>query len=224
MQVLSYSNINKLKKFNAILLMELTMDYSDLDRLKYLNVILLTEFKKAIQKTHDLKTQHLNADQNSSVDHDENYESINNILTENKIQIAHIAKDLLLAEIKNSSPSLDNFEIEHIEDDQNLINDHEDMNHELIKCEICEKVFKTKILFKNHFGTDNGEYFTCNNFKKTFQIKMKSERAIKRVDEDCKDHNCRSCEKSFSGASDLKKHIKAIHEGCKDHICESCIK
>ena len=47
---LSYSDINRLKIFNAILLMELTMDYSDLDRLKYLNAILLTKFKNAIQK------------------------------------------------------------------------------------------------------------------------------------------------------------------------------
>merc|ERR1712062_391977 len=111
---------------NAILLMELTMDYSDLDRLKYLNVILLTEFKNMIQKTHDLKSQYSNADQNSSLDHDENYESINNILTENKIQIAHIAKDLLLAEIKNSSQNLDNFESEHIENDHNSITDSDE--------------------------------------------------------------------------------------------------
>ena len=43
---LSYSDIKRLKIFNAILLMELTMDYTDLERLKYLNIILLNEFKK----------------------------------------------------------------------------------------------------------------------------------------------------------------------------------
>ena len=50
--------------------------------------------------------------------------------------------------------SIENFE--NIEDDQNLINNHDDRNDELIKCEICEKVFKTKILFENHFEIDNG--------------------------------------------------------------------
>ena len=72
--------------------------------------------------------------------------------------------------------SIENFEIEHIEEDQSLINDHDDMNDEQIKCEICEKVFKTKILLKNHFGADNGENVTCNNF-----AKMKLERSIKIV-------------------------------------------
>ena len=145
------SNINKLKKFNAILLMELTMDYSDLDRLKYLNVILLTEFKKAIQKMHVMKTQHLNADQNSSLDHDENDKSINNILTENKIQIAHIAKDLLLAEIKNSSQNLDNFEIEHIEDDQNSITDSDQNDGLIEEMSTDHEVYylNSKIQFRN---------------------------------------------------------------------------
>ena len=50
MKDLTYSNIVKLKHFNAILLIELTMDYSDLDRLKYLNSILLTEFKELIER------------------------------------------------------------------------------------------------------------------------------------------------------------------------------
>ena len=47
---LSYSDINRLKIFNAILLMELTIDYSDLDRLKYLNVILLTNSRMQFRK------------------------------------------------------------------------------------------------------------------------------------------------------------------------------
>ena len=37
MQDLSYSDRNKLRILNAILLKELTMDYSDMDKLKYLN-------------------------------------------------------------------------------------------------------------------------------------------------------------------------------------------
>ena len=43
-----YSDIDKLKHINAILLTELTMSYSDMDRLKYLNVLLLKEFKNFI--------------------------------------------------------------------------------------------------------------------------------------------------------------------------------
>ena len=41
MHNLSYSDIKKLRKLNAILLTELTMNYSDIDKMKYLNEILL---------------------------------------------------------------------------------------------------------------------------------------------------------------------------------------
>ena len=45
----NYLDSNRLKKLNAILLMELTMNYSDLDRLKYLNIILLAALKNSIE-------------------------------------------------------------------------------------------------------------------------------------------------------------------------------
>ena len=48
MQDLSYYDKGKLRKLNAILLAELTLDYSDMDKLKYLNRILLMEFKNSI--------------------------------------------------------------------------------------------------------------------------------------------------------------------------------
>ena len=54
MQNLSFSDINRLRKLNAILLMELTMNYSDLDKMKYLNEILMIQFKNHIQiEQHD---------------------------------------------------------------------------------------------------------------------------------------------------------------------------
>ena len=53
MKDLTYSNILRLKRLNAMLLIELTIDYSDLDRLKYLNSILLTEFKELIEREGD---------------------------------------------------------------------------------------------------------------------------------------------------------------------------
>ena len=48
MKDLSYSNIYRLKRLNAILLNKLTTNYSDIDRLKYLNAVLMTEFKEFI--------------------------------------------------------------------------------------------------------------------------------------------------------------------------------
>ena len=47
----SYSDVNRLKHLNEILLTELTGSYSDMDRLKYLNLILMAKFKDFIQVT-----------------------------------------------------------------------------------------------------------------------------------------------------------------------------
>ena len=53
MQDLSYSDINRLRNLNEILLMELTMNFSDIEKLKYLNEILLIQVKNYIQKVHE---------------------------------------------------------------------------------------------------------------------------------------------------------------------------
>ena len=55
MRDISYSDMGRLRRLNAILVNELTMDYSDMDKLKYLNVILLREFKKDIQKEQNFE-------------------------------------------------------------------------------------------------------------------------------------------------------------------------
>ena len=49
MEDLSYSDVNRLKHLNAILLTELTVSHSVMERLVYLNVILMTKFKESIQ-------------------------------------------------------------------------------------------------------------------------------------------------------------------------------
>ena len=51
-QSLSYSDIDRLRNLNAILLRELTMNFSDLDKSKYLNEILLIQFKNYIETEH----------------------------------------------------------------------------------------------------------------------------------------------------------------------------
>ena len=122
------------------------------------------ERENSYQKVGDLRIEDIE-EQNFSIDKPIRVSISADCDIQSSLNVEDIVND-------DSETSIENFEIDHIEDDQNLINDHDDMNddNELIKCEICEKVFKTKILFKNHFGTENGEYFTCNNFKKTFQI------------------------------------------------------
>ena len=60
MKDLSYSNIYRLKRLNAILLTELTTNYSDIDRLKYLNAVLMTEFKEFIHTEDNFQNTEVN--------------------------------------------------------------------------------------------------------------------------------------------------------------------
>ena len=140
----------------------------------------------------DIEEQNLSIDTTISADCD----------IQNSLDGEHIVND-------DFEASIEKFEIENIENDQSLINNHDD--NDLIICDICEKDFKTKILFKNHFGAANGEYVTCKNFEKTFQNKMKLDRSIKKVDGDRKDHKFESCSKYFSQAKDLSIHIHTVH-------------
>ena len=59
MQDLSYSDTDKLRNLNAILLNELTINYSDMDKLKYLNILLLTELKNSIQSENHFQNEHI---------------------------------------------------------------------------------------------------------------------------------------------------------------------
>ena len=47
--------MDRLNALNAILLTELTMNYSNMDKLKYLNQILLSEFKNYMLREHNVK-------------------------------------------------------------------------------------------------------------------------------------------------------------------------
>ena len=55
MKDLSYSDRDRLRRLNAILVTELTMNFSDIEKLRYLNAILLTEFKNFIQKENNFE-------------------------------------------------------------------------------------------------------------------------------------------------------------------------
>ena len=48
MEDLSYTDVNRLKYLNAILLTELTVSFSDLERLKYLNEILTQRLTRKV--------------------------------------------------------------------------------------------------------------------------------------------------------------------------------
>ena len=71
MEDLSYSDVQRLKYLNAILLTELTVSYSVMDQLKYLNVILMGKFKDFVQIDDVIE---VSENTNLEVDHDLNDE------------------------------------------------------------------------------------------------------------------------------------------------------
>ena len=97
MEDLSYSDVNRLKYLNAILLTEVTVSYSDIERLKYLSVILMAKFKDFIQIEDDVEiseNENLEVDveisenENLEVNHDLNDETINDISSNSEIQVS----------------------------------------------------------------------------------------------------------------------------------------
>ena len=160
----SHSDVYRLKILNAILLTELTIDYSDLDRLKYLNIILLSEFKNYIQRIDlninntqiskskiSTNTQIKIEEVETSVQKMENFENEHIVEEDQNFSTNDPTSEIEIEEKDIFDMSIQNIEIDHNRDDQNSINVFQDMNDELIRCGICEKVFKNKIMLKNHF-------------------------------------------------------------------------
>ena len=64
-----------------------------------------------------------------------------------------------------------------------------------VKCEICEKEFKSNNILKNHFNI---------------------------VHKLMEEHQCNICQKGFKLQSQLTAHVKITHENKKYHKCDSC--
>ena len=91
MKDVAYSNINRLKLLNAILLSELTTNYSDIDKLKYLNAILMTEFKESIIQTEkDFKNT---TEIENNIEDFQKFKNDKTIKEENEIQSLESIKD-----------------------------------------------------------------------------------------------------------------------------------
>ena len=101
-----YSDIDRLKYLNEILLNELTKNYSNIDKLRYLNSILLTEFKELVQRGDDLQNtenEHFRDSEKSTIDLDSNNEIIKKDI------------EINMTEIERNKDSSNNMESEQID-------------------------------------------------------------------------------------------------------------
>ena len=68
-----------------------------------------------------------------------------------------------------------------------------------LKCEICEKEFKSNNGLKNHFNIVHKlmKEYECKIFQKVFKLQTQLNSHVKIVLENKKYHKCNSCKKSF---------------------------
>ena len=104
------------------------------------------------------------------------------------------------------------------------------------KRDICEKVYKTRSILKNHYNCHHNTTTVkhmhigqkdckCQACGKSYSQPGNLKRHMHTIHEGHKHHKCESCGKSFSRTVNLKRHISIVHEtheGHKDHKCEYC--
>ena len=85
------------------------------------------------------------------------------------------------------------------------------------KCDICEKLFSSKQILKDHIAYVHGEANDGNFQKCNICNKLCSWRQLKRHTKWCKRHHyCHKCKQSFSNSQDFNEHIHESHdERCK---------
>ena len=120
MEDLSFSDVNRLKYLNAILLTEVTVSYSDIERLKYLSVILMAKFKDFIQVEDDDEFS-----KNENLEDDLNDQTCNEISREGEIQISSINENESKGNFVSPIHTAKDFiQIEDdVEDSENELND-----------------------------------------------------------------------------------------------------
>ena len=96
----------------------------------------------------------------------------------------------------------------------------------LLKCEICDKEYKSKQGLGNHFKNVHNfnliKEHQCNICQSGFDLQSQLTWHMKIAHENKKQHKCDSCNKCFSIIGSLKIYINSVHNVEKDHHCDTC--
>ena len=162
MKDLAYSNSQRLKLLNAILLIELTTDYSDLDRLKYLNSLLLTEFKEFIER-----------EDNFPYIENENFEESRVILSDSADEIIKEESETEIIQILEDADEVKEYVYKRSINDNGNSNQMKP-NAKHFSCQFCNKQYSINFHLKQHI-------------KKVHEQKNKFANKMSAVDQDLYD-------------------------------------
>ena len=251
-QDISYSDKDRLRRLNAILLNELTSECSDMDKLKYLNLILLRQFKNDIEKEQEIE---MTQSEDLVTSDEANDQEILNEDTNNKNEENYVNSEMSNAdEIKNDA----NEENLAVSCKEEVIESKS--NAKLFHCYICSKEYNMNFHLKRHNKNIHEKRKSYNSPKNTIQYDQKPKESeitvksisnannskrnipsnegkkdyrydsqngklkthIQTIREVYKDYKCESCEKSFTNLRNLERHLHTVHDGYRDYKCEFC--
>ena len=215
----SYSDFDRLKNLNAILLTELTMNYSNLDRMKYFNGILLIQFKNHIER-------------------EQNFETIQNEVCEKSVESPEESDNENFKDNMTSMPKEEIMEINPIDNnsktvDSNLHEERADEFEDNLTSLLKEKV--TEIIPSD----TNTKSFLCHICNKEYNIFFHLKQHMKKVHEENKSKNVQidfnnhqklddqqiatnENDNSISNTNDLMEQDHVIQAGQKEHKCNFC--
>ena len=216
-QDLSYSDINRLRKLNAILLTELTMNYSKIEKYKYLNGILLTQFKNYIQRDleiteKDQRLEESNVDQilNEEIFDESLEETINELSSneEGKIKVIkeEIQTDYDFEMAEKDHCYLQGSNVDHILNEESFdVETFEEMSEEITENEDVNSRPMENQIKENLTLKHNEEIINCNlNETNTPKIFI-----------------CSVCNQEYHMSFHLKQHVKNVHENNRKKLNNS---
>ena len=203
-----YSDMERLKFLNAILLSELTKNYSEIDRSRYLNSILLPEFKEFIQREDNLQN-----------DSDLNNEIIKNRSNENFRN--NDSSNIESEQINPQNEYFEEYEKSTVDSDTNEEKIKEGNEVELLEIMENERnqnldSFSIKVI-QEESQTETVEII--ENEKNEISIKDNSLES-KQVEPDSERFPCHFCNKVYGMNFHLKQHIRKNHTDCDKYVSQ----
>ena len=104
-----------------------------------------------------------------------------------------------------------------------------DNNHDIdgtykpLKCDSCDKTFKTSKNLKEHtYKMHTAKLMECDFCDKTFKRTSHLKLHLTKIHKNSSDHTCQICNRSFGVRQSLDKHMSYVHGIQDEYTCKIC--